>query len=598
MSKINANDKYRKCANVKDEAYIHDCQFETGKKVIDALMRMQTRRGHTILVAPMQSGKTGICNGIVNIINVDKLYSKMGINKYFFVSGMNDTGLKRQTVGRVFSQIIDATPENTYVNKKQSEKNTCNKYFVMKNSDLLKYEGTIDNSIIFIDEAHYGSNDKNILSQFLYNFDIDWKDRNTLIERNIYIVSISATPFDEIISDTASVKEIIVHQPDENYVGVSKYIDNGLVYNGEFDSDKAGSIIHCLAESVDRMNDDDVSGVCFVRTSDFEELTTDEWVLAHFDIFEMVSNGSKLEYLKLNQMIHDLIDANKRYKSISKGHFFSSRISKPMPLLVLIKGAYRAGITLETSFKDYIYMVYDYSVKAATTAQALLGRMCGYRKEDVELKTRFYINTKMANQYGKWTANDFDRETVPCDRFKTISLPIDSEKVEGSTYGSRSCGNFDIPMTTEEIIDFYRKVKNKSTRNKMVESEIKKVFERHNIDIHYDYVIENAVSGKNHYAQSSQTKRFDSFSPTSLVYQFRPKKIQKFMSDTGRTELEYEDVGKRGISIVLDAEIYNNGQVIGGNKRMLIYYVEVVQKISVQDQSCMYKEHKDTSLLD
>ena len=35
----------------------------------------------------------------------------------------------------------------------------------MKNSDLLAYDGIIDNSVIFIDEAHYGSNKKNILTQ-------------------------------------------------------------------------------------------------------------------------------------------------------------------------------------------------------------------------------------------------------------------------------------------------------------------------------------------------------------------------------------------------------------------------------------------------
>lgn len=586
-------DKYRKVSDKSNESYIHDCQFATARLVVESLMRKVTRSNHVILVAPMQSGKTGICNGIVNIINVDNLCEPMGINKFFFITGMNDTGLKRQTVERVYSQIIDASQDNTYINLHSD--NEHSKYFVLKNSDLIKFEGVVDNSIIFIDEAHYGSNDHNKLSQFIYNFDFDWKDKNELIKRNIYIVSISATPFDEIISDRSNVKNLIIHKPDTNYVGVTEYMQDGLIQCGKFD-DKIGQIVECLIDAEDRMDEDGVSGVAFVRTREFQELREDEYVNAHFDIFEMASNGSKLEYIKLNQIITDLIERNNRYSSMGKSRFFSSRIEKPKPLLVMIKGAYRAGITIKSSFKDYIYMVYDYSMKAASTAQAMLGRMCGYRDDDVKLKTVFYINEKMANQYGEWES-DFGRDNVPCDKFTTICLSNDEEEHENAFYGSRSCGNFAIPMDDDEIREFYQKVRNKRNRNEVVEKEIPRLFAKHDINIRYDYIMENAVSGKNHYKPSSQQKRFDSFTPDSLVYQFRPTKIKKFMADTGRTELEYSDVGKRCISVVLDAEIYDNGRTIGGNKRMLVYYVEVAQKIEVQDKNCMYKKHKDTSLV-
>ena len=114
--------------------------------------------------------------------------------------------------------------------------------------------------------------------------------------------------------------------------------------------------------------------------------------------------------------------------------------------------------------------------------------------------------------------------------------------------------------------------------------------------IEYDYIGEAVLSGKNNYKSTSQNRRFDSFTTESLVYQFRPKKIKEFIADTGRDYLTKDDLGKKAVFCVLDSEIYKNGE-ISGNKRLLIYYVEVAQKIRTLKQRSMYKEHKDTSLI-
>ena len=119
--------------------------------------------------------------------------------------------------------------------------------------------------------------------------------------------------------------------------------------------------------------------------------------------------------------------------------------------------------------------------------------------------------------------------------------------------------------------------------------------EKNGYNIKYDYINEVQISGKNHYAKSSQEKRFNSFSEDSLVFQFRPEKIKKFVDDTKRNYLTREDVGKRCVSIVLDAEITDNLN-ISGNKRLLVYYVEVGQKQMVFSRKGQYKQHKDTDV--
>ena len=135
-------------------------------------------------------------------------------------------------------------------------------------------------------------------------------------------------------------------------------------------------------------------------------------------------------------------------------------------------------------------------------------------------------------------------------------------------------------------------------RNNIIEPIIAELLKRNNYHIQYDYIGEVHVSGKNNYAKSSQDKRFNSFSSDSLVFQFRPDKVKKFCSETNRDYLTKDDIGKKCISLVLDATITdNNGEIsVGGNKRMLVYYVEVGQKRRVFSRKNQYKPHKDTKI--
>lgn len=576
------NDFFRGCLDKNDSAYIYDAQINTARKIVMQLASNVLRTNHVMLLAPMQSGKTATCISVVNIINKSKLYKNMSVNKYFFISGMNDCGLKTQTYERVKSQVIGANDDNICINSK----NNNSKYFVFKNSDLLSYDGILDNSLIFIDESHYGSNEKNVLTQFLVKHGIDWKNTKDLISRNIYIVSVSATPFDELISDRIQSKKMVELDTDDEYVGVSTYLEKDVIFDAEKDDiEEGGAIFDYIMDAHWRMEEKNELGVIIIRTRNFNVIKNDPYVIKNFETFEMYSSGTTIQYNELNDKMELLYKNNNESKK-------NKRIK---PLIVLIKGAFRAGITINQKYKDIIYMVYDYSVKADTTAQALLGRMCGYRAHDSHIEnTYFYLNKKFANMYSAWE-NDFqNKDLIPCNKtsWEWVDNGYTGDDVQ---FGSRPCGNFAINLNDDEVKEIFLLGKGKRNRASLIENRFNELLEKNGYNIKYDYINEVQISGKNNYAKSSQEKRFNSFSEDSLVFQFRPEKIKKFVDDTKRNYLTREDVGKRCVSIVLDAEITDNLN-ISGNKRLLVYYVEVGQKQMVFSRKGQYKQHKDTDV--
>lgn len=609
LRNVNVNN-FRKVKDSSNSLYVHKEQMDAALDIVEAISHKTTRSHHVMLLAKMQSGKTGVCNTVVNILTQTHISTDLGIDKFFFITGMNDNGLKKQTLQRVHDQIIGANVDNIYVGKTSKKNLSKNRFFVMKNSDLMKYEGDINNSIIFIDEAHFGSNDRNILSKFLYREGIDWKNNKSLLSRSIYVVSVSATPFDELVSDTKECKQIIELKTSQNYVGVSEFTKGNFIMKAEKeDIDFGGNIISYIAEAKERMDaKNNGVGFIFIRTRNSLPIVTDPYVIANFDIFQMDASTSAIQYNKLNEMMNDIRTKNEYNKKIEKMQNSSMVTDMPMvevkPLLVLIKGAFRAGITIDRQYKDYIYMIYDYSIKADTTAQALLGRMCGYRSSesiDTEMNTMFYVNKDSADMYADWEQDFSNRKLIPCDKktYTWVGEAGDYDTNASSKIDSHSCGNVAIPLTDKEVSDIYNSCRVKGQRTTLIKPYLDKLLVKNNLKdtVKYDYIGEALLSGKNNYSLSTQTRRFNTFTEDLTVFKFRPERIEKFVKDTQRSELTDADLGKKAVYIVLDANIDSDGGklLISGNKRLLVYYVVVDKKVYIPNRKSQYKVHKDTA---
>ena len=122
---------FRKCEDKNNSGYIFDNAINTARKIVMQLGSNILRTNHVMLTAKMQSGKTSVCNAVVNIIQKSRLYRHMQINKVLFITGMNDCGLKTQTYERLKEQVFGATDDNIYIGKRSKKNLSNNKFFVL-----------------------------------------------------------------------------------------------------------------------------------------------------------------------------------------------------------------------------------------------------------------------------------------------------------------------------------------------------------------------------------------------------------------------------------------------------------------------------------
>lgn len=360
---------------------LFDNQIETAKKIIlnftnssDTIDESENRNQHVVLYAQMQSGKTGVCAALINILKKTNLESYFGIKRYMFITGMNDKGLQRQSKERLIDQVFGMT-EST-VNDDLKYEHDYYSIYVYKNSELKYSKINLKNTLIFIDESHYGTDSaKNILNQFLKKSNIDWKNSEELKKNKTYIVSVSATPFNELISDVKDIKSKVFLSISEDYYGIKEYNDLGLLHKASNTEKEIESVIE---DAYVRMVNNKEKGIVFIRTRKDIPINRTKWEVVHLD-----STNEPISYTYIHSKIENLI-----YSPNAK------------PLLIFIKGAYRAGISIDMKHKDYVYAIYDYSSKREATLQGLLGRMCGYRTEiDKVDNTKFFINLDHCEDY-------------------------------------------------------------------------------------------------------------------------------------------------------------------------------------------------------
>ena len=570
------NSECRKTNDPSSDEYIHDNQLEAAKEVIKSftahispLDEHDGRNNHVVLVAKMQSGKTGTCNGIINILTKTKLGSYFHIENYFYITGMNDNGLHDQTVERICGdkkgQVIEANEYNVCNGEKEIDVKPNAKFFVQKNSDLRKNKIKLSNCLIFIDESHFGSNKKNVLTKFLEENGIDWKNGKALKEKHIYIVSVSATPFDEIISDIADCKEIVELKTSKGYVGVSEYLEAERIYDAKKSDFKMNKktgetpIVEYLKEAYKRIKENNNKGVIFIRTRD-KNIRKHGFIQDNFSVVELdASKGGSIDYNRVYEKIQSMIDAITGTESHK-------------PIIFFIKGAYRAGITLDPKHKDQVFMIYDDSSKSEATAQGLLGRMCGYRSNnDFYTRTMFYVNKQHAEDYGEWEEDFREKENIPATKRWEWADPDSTDLNAESKISTKGIDNIIINLSDQEIKRFLEASMNKDiSRKEFAKTEVRIL----KPNLKFEYMGEVYINGKNMYGSLNVIQKwFYEFYGTNCP-SYRPDKY--FREVTGRDVLTDKDIGKKIIHIVLDAEVDfdENKNIVGvsGNKQLLVYH--------------------------
>lgn len=392
----------RRVFDTKDTNYVFDNQIETAKEIIYNFFTNEDSRWN-LLFAEMQSGKSGTFFSIPYIISRNALLvKKLGIDMFddeinvFLLTGMNEKELIVQFEKDINGFTGMDITKNVLHNSEMS-KFLKNPEYTWNETDKTVIDRMRKNSLILIDESHYGSDKDQILDKFLRQIlKINPNGDNApLKENNIYVVSISATPMSEFINANVSdfSKKIVPLKNATGYYGICDMFVNNKIFNA-YDL-KPDSIDKFLDKTLNNKK----TGYILVRCNQKQQDSIEKKIgdrMLDFNRSIDYNSLSKKNILD-NQGINDILTKTPSKKTI-----------------IYLKGLLRAGKRVDTR---NVIMVHDTATSNVdTTVQSLLGRCCGYGKnQDIDI----YCDRFSAEKYKNWIESGYHLDSVP-DKSKNV----------------------------------------------------------------------------------------------------------------------------------------------------------------------------------
>ena len=301
-----------------------------------------------VLLAQAQSGKSGTYLNLA-IDSIERgLYEQVII-----ITGVDDISLYEQVnknIKEVLQQKYDDSVSK-YLDMKQRIKH-------LKPSEL-KSTVVSNNTLIIHDESHYAQSTMNRPYKFFKKIGLNGcllSEHNirVLDEKNIAILSVSATPFSELIQNTGDIlakkKKIVKLNPGDTYKG-------------------AGQLNIHYVEKKNMKNVDVMSGY----------LEEDKYV----GKYVIIRTGSKKDALVSE--LCELLGADRI--NIFGGDNYECLDEEPVSDKITIVHMCGKGRLGQVFPKQYIGAVVEtsYNPKTDTAIQGLLGRMCGYYDSEIDI---------------------------------------------------------------------------------------------------------------------------------------------------------------------------------------------------------------------
>ena len=311
---------------------IHHNQKRAGEKIAAEF----NHNNYVILMAQMQSGKTMSAMSAA-------LSMTHSIERVYIISGDSQTALQDQWQ-------LD-------INNVRREYPDVNIRWIVSFRHYLDIiPDDIHNSLFIWDESHTSQTQGQSMEAFYKRIGIEINgDQTEMKRRQIYILSISATPISEITCNKnfGQNKPMVFLKTPSAYRGVEYYHTNGLIRQS-FPIDNSVNLTNLLKNHM-------TNGYFIMRIRNSKNFNQEEYIkpLARAIGFKVIVCSSK--------------------KSADTNSLTILDTQPDTPTLVLIFGKYRMGQRLE---KKYINGVFEYSksMKADTGLQGLLGRCCGYHE--------------------------------------------------------------------------------------------------------------------------------------------------------------------------------------------------------------------------
>lgn len=405
--------------------------YDAVKDIIQAFTNLS--RNHVILKAPTQSGKTTVMTLLYNVVNESESYLAikkfLGIKKVIYLTGDNQCELSEQSMDRFRRQCqlpippirlsgsspctVDEFPSL----EKEWGKSGKTPFIMVKNGDCKKFREklknfTLNNTLVMIDESHYGT--KNIdsqLNKFLQEFGKDFSgDPQKLAKTNTYILSVSATPYNEEFADKYYnngdlLKGIVQYKAGKDYIGFSTMYKAGIIIGLKGNSHVTDKTIFVkfLKEQREKMDRiyDETNGQ---RHAVIMRMQGKKTLLAELGKPELskiaAKYGFKLMLVDHKNTSKKNIDYDNAYNEIKYSQFPTGK-----NILIVVKQGFSYGISIPDDVKPLISTIYDYrptysDTTTDSTEQGLLGRMTGYHPNGLSKYLKIYISEEHLN--GLW----------------------------------------------------------------------------------------------------------------------------------------------------------------------------------------------------
>jgi hypothetical protein len=325
-----------------DGKFITDYQFEKAKEIYKDFYDIDSdKKILSLIVAETQMGKTGIIQALTYEFVKNDNINPLNI---FILTGLSSCEWVKQTKER----FIDIIRPNIF------HRNTIGKF-----AESLK---TLNDMIIFLDEVHIATELKNEIGKTFLNSGL--LNIDNLIERNIKIIQISATPdiaLSELYKwDETNYNVSIIKSPD-NYIGIQKLLDNNQIF--EYKSLTDINNVKEIKQTIQiKYGNNFKYHLLRVHTNTCETI---------YNINNVFDDDDK--FLVRNYFIDNEIDATEDLNDL----YLDNKPNKHT--IIIIKEKIRCSYTINKTNIGILYERKAETIQNETTIiQGFLGRACGY----------------------------------------------------------------------------------------------------------------------------------------------------------------------------------------------------------------------------
>lgn len=339
----------------------YDNQVRSVKKIVTFF---RNGKEYVILHAQMQSGKSD------TFMLAGAELVRLGLfDRFVVISANADRDLGKQTkdvkdFSRRYRKYLRDLPGDEGLSPddaEETEKRVMSSFSVYWGHSQLEKAPVLSNSLVIVDESHYGQSDKQSLDRFFKAQEL--QPNGDAAARGNKILSVSATPFSEMVDNESfsQNKGIVTMEPGDGYIGIGSFVENNCFVDYE-DHD-----VDTFRDRVEQLRSSP-RNKAIVRVKNKKKA----------DEFIDQCNSAKISSI--------LYTADNKQD-------INSLLSDECARVIIVIGRMRMGYVIPD--KSKISFIFEAPIsgkgRSDTLLQGLVGRMCGYPSTGASTHIKLYV---------------------------------------------------------------------------------------------------------------------------------------------------------------------------------------------------------------